>query len=137
MFQPAVNSKSGIIVDPAFLRNPRSRFGPPRRALSVSKLQRWTHNIDLLILNSLVLRLLFPAAAVGIAYTVAVSGWGLFNRVDLPYWLEVLVAVLLLDLVIYLQHLLMHRVPLLWRLPLLRKNIIYCPELVDHYSLAG
>ena len=88
----------------------------PRRVLSVSKSQRWTHNIGLLILNSLVLRLLFPAAAVGIAYTAAVSGWGFFNRVDLPYWLEVLVAVLLLDLVIYLQHLLMHRVPLLWRL---------------------
>jgi sterol desaturase/sphingolipid hydroxylase (fatty acid hydroxylase superfamily) len=88
----------------------------PRRALSVSKLQRWTHNIGLLFLNSLVLRVLFPAAAVGIAYTAAASGWGLFNRVDLPYWLEVLVAVLLLDLAIYLQHLLMHRVPLLWRL---------------------
>jgi sterol desaturase/sphingolipid hydroxylase (fatty acid hydroxylase superfamily) len=88
----------------------------PRRALSVSKLQRWTHNIGLLLLNSLVLRVLFPAAAVGIAYTTAASGWGLFNRVDLPYWLEVLLAVLLLDLAIYLQHRLMHRVPLLWRL---------------------
>ena len=88
----------------------------PRRPLSVSKLQRWTHNIGLLFFNSLVLRVLFPAAAVGIAYTAAESGWGLFNRVDLPYWLEVLVAVLLLDLAIYLQHMLMHRVPLLWRL---------------------
>ena len=88
----------------------------PRRPLSVSKLQRWTHNIGLLFLNSLVLRILFPAAAVGIAYTAAESGWGLLNRVDLPYWLEVLVAVLLLDLAIYLQHMLMHRVPLLWRL---------------------
>jgi len=88
----------------------------PRRPLSVPKLQRWTHNIGLLFLNSLVLRVLFPAAAVGIAYTAAESGWGLFNRVDLPYWLEVLVAVLLLDLAIYLQHMLMHRVPLLWRL---------------------
>jgi sterol desaturase/sphingolipid hydroxylase (fatty acid hydroxylase superfamily) len=88
----------------------------PRRVLSVSKLQRWTHNLGLLLLNSLVLRVLFPAAAVGIAYTAAASGWGLFNRVDLPYWLEVLVAVLLLDLAIYLQHLMMHRVPLLWRL---------------------
>ena len=88
----------------------------PRRPLSVPKLQRWTHNIGLLFLNSLVLRVLFPAAAVGIAYTTAGSGWGLFNRVDLPYWLEVLVAVLLLDLAIYLQHMLMHRVPMLWRL---------------------
>ena len=88
----------------------------PRRALTVPKMQRWTHNIALLLVNSLVLRLLFPAAAVGIAYAAAEAGWGLFNRVALPYWLEVVVAVLLLDLAIYLQHLLMHRVPLLWRL---------------------
>jgi sterol desaturase/sphingolipid hydroxylase (fatty acid hydroxylase superfamily) len=88
----------------------------PRRPLSVSRLQRWTSNISLLILNSLLLRLLFPAAAVGIAYTAAEAGWGLFNQVNLPYWFEVILAVLLLDLAIYLQHLLMHRVPLLWRL---------------------
>ena len=88
----------------------------PRRTLSVSKLQRWTHNIALLLVNSVVLRLLFPAAAVGIAYTASNAGWGLFNLLHLPFWLEVTVAVLLLDLAIYLQHLLMHRLPLLWRL---------------------
>ena len=88
----------------------------PRRPLSVPRLQRWTSNISLLVLNSLLLRLLFPAAAVGIAYTAAEAGWGLFNQVNLPYWFEVILAVLLLDLAIYLQHLLMHRVPLLWRL---------------------
>jgi len=88
----------------------------PKRVLSVSKRQRWTHNIGLLLLNSLVLRLLFPAAAIGIAYAVANAGWGLFNWLDLPYWVEVVVAVVLLDLAIYLQHLLMHRVPILWRL---------------------
>lgn len=88
----------------------------PRRPLSVSKLQRWTHNIGLLVLNSLLLRLLFPAAAVGIAYTAGAAEWGLFKRVALPYWLEVVLAVLVLDLAIYLQHLMMHRIPLLWRL---------------------
>lgn len=88
----------------------------PKRNLSVSRRQRWTHNIGLLLLNSLALRLLFPAAAVGIAYTAANAGWGLFNHIELPYWLEVTAAVLLLDLAIYLQHLLMHRVPLLWKL---------------------
>jgi sterol desaturase/sphingolipid hydroxylase (fatty acid hydroxylase superfamily) len=88
----------------------------PRRALTVSRLQRWTHNIGLLLLNSLVIRLLFPAAAVGIAYAAANAGWGLFNHLALPFWLEVIAAVLLLDLAIYLQHLLMHRVPWLWRL---------------------
>jgi sterol desaturase/sphingolipid hydroxylase (fatty acid hydroxylase superfamily) len=91
-------------------------LGAPKRTLSVSKLRRWSANIGLLILNSFVLRLLFPAAAIGIAYSAGMAGWGLFNHVDLPYWLEVLLAVLLLDLAIYLQHLLMHQLPLLWRL---------------------
>lgn len=88
----------------------------PRRPLTVSRRQRWTHNLALLLLNSLVLRLLFPAAAVGIAWSALQLEWGLFNRLALPYWIEVLLAVLLLDLAIYLQHLCMHRVPLLWRL---------------------
>jgi sterol desaturase/sphingolipid hydroxylase (fatty acid hydroxylase superfamily) len=88
----------------------------PKRRLTVSKLQRWLHNIGLLLLNSLLLRLLFPAAAVGMAYSVGEMNWGLFNLLSLPAWFEVAAAVLLLDLAIYLQHLLMHRVPLLWRL---------------------
>lgn len=87
----------------------------PRRALSVSKALRWTNNLGLLVLNSIVLRLMFPAAAVGIAYSVGQQGWGLFNRLDLPLWFEVLAAVLLLDFAIYLQHRLMHLVPVLWR----------------------
>lgn len=88
----------------------------PKRRLTVSKLQRWLNNLGLLALNGLVLRLLFPAAAVGMAYQAGEIGWGLFNWLALPAWLEVLSAVLLLDLAIYLQHLLMHRVPILWRL---------------------
>ena len=88
----------------------------PRRKLSVSKSLRWLNNLGLFALNSVVLRLLFPAAAVGIAIAVADKGWGLFNLLALPFWVEVFAAVLLLDLAIYLQHLLMHRVPLLWRL---------------------
>lgn len=88
----------------------------PRRPLSLPRRLRWTHNIGLLVLNSIMLRLLFPAAAVGIAWSTLELEWGLFNHLALPYWLEVLLAVLLLDLAIYLQHLCMHRVPLLWRL---------------------
>jgi sterol desaturase/sphingolipid hydroxylase (fatty acid hydroxylase superfamily) len=88
----------------------------PRRNLSVSKPLRWLNNLGLFALNSVVLRLLFPAAAVGIALAVAERGWGLFNLLALPFWLEVIAAVLLLDLAIYLQHILMHRVSLLWRL---------------------
>ncbi len=88
----------------------------PRRSLTVSKSMRWTNNLGLMVLNSIVLRVLFPAAAVGMAVSVADMGWGLFNLVALPFWIEVIAAVLLLDLAIYLQHVAMHQVPLLWRL---------------------
>jgi sterol desaturase/sphingolipid hydroxylase (fatty acid hydroxylase superfamily) len=88
----------------------------PRRLLSVSKLLRWSSNLGLLLVNSIVLRLLFPAAAVGMALYTSQMGWGLFNLLELPYWLEVFAAIILLDLLIYAQHLLMHRVPVLWRL---------------------
>jgi len=88
----------------------------PRRGPSVSKPLRWLNNLGLFALNTLVLRLLFPAAAVGIALSVGEMGWGLFNLLTLPFWFEIVAAVLLLDLAIYLQHILMHRAPLLWRL---------------------
>ncbi len=88
----------------------------PRRKLSVSKVLRWTNNLGLFLLNIIVLRLMFPAAAVGIAYSVAEREWGFFNLVDWPLWFEIFAAVLLLDLAIYLQHRLMHQLPLLWRL---------------------
>ena len=88
----------------------------PMRPLTLSRRQRWTNNIGLLIVNSIVLRLLFPAAAVGVAYSAANLEWGLFNRIALPYWFEVLAAVLVLDLAIYLQHVMMHHVRPLWRL---------------------
>lgn len=88
----------------------------PRRKLLISKARRWTSNLGLVALNSLLLRLLFPAAAVGMASYASVNGWGLFNTIDLPFWLEVLLCVVIMDLVIYLQHVMVHAVPLLWRL---------------------
>jgi sterol desaturase/sphingolipid hydroxylase (fatty acid hydroxylase superfamily) len=88
----------------------------PRRLLSVSKMLRWSSNLGLLVVNGIVLRLLFPAAAVGMALYTSEMGWGLFNLIELPYWLEVFAAIILLDLVIYVQHLMMHLVPVLWRL---------------------
>lgn len=88
----------------------------PRRLLSVSKLLRWSSNLGLLVVNSVVIRLLFPAAAVGMALYASEMGWGLFNLLELPFWVEVCAAIILLDLLIYGQHLLMHVVPVLWRL---------------------
>lgn len=88
----------------------------PRRALTVSKTLRWSNNLGLVVLNTLVLRLLFPAAAVGMAAVAAEQGWGLLNQVPVPFWLAVALAVVFMDFVIWLQHVMVHAVPALWRL---------------------
>ena len=87
----------------------------PRRALSMEKAKRWTANLGILILNTGLVRAIAPAAAVGIAIAVSARGIGLLPALDWPLWLEVLLAVLVLDLAIYLQHVMFHAVPLLWR----------------------
>ena len=88
----------------------------PRRAPKVSKLLRWGNNLALVFLNSFILRLIFPAAAVGMAIFVAEQGWGFFNYYDFNPLLEILIAVIVMDFIIYLQHIMVHAVPVLWRL---------------------
>ena len=87
----------------------------PRRKL-LQGYSRWPANLGIVVLNGLMVRLLFPVGVVGVALWAGEQGWGLLNMASLPAWLTVLIAVILLDLIIYLQHLLFHAVPLLWRL---------------------
>ena len=88
----------------------------PRRALAVSKAVRWVNNIGLMVFNTVLLRLLFPAAAVGMAAFSASQGWGLLSHFEVDAWLAVPVAVVLMDSVIWLQHVMVHAVPAFWRL---------------------
>jgi sterol desaturase/sphingolipid hydroxylase (fatty acid hydroxylase superfamily) len=88
----------------------------PRRPQAVGRGLRWPNNLGLVVLDTLVVRLLFPFAGVGMAFLAQTNGWGLFNLVALPPWLAVPAAVLLLDLIIYGQHVAFHAVPMLWRL---------------------
>ncbi|MBK1632068.1 fatty acid hydroxylase [Thiohalocapsa halophila] len=88
----------------------------PRRERMLTRLQRWSSNLGLVVLNTVLLRLLFPAAAVGMALYVNSVGWGLLNALAWPFWLEILLALLVLDLAIWVQHVLFHAVPALWRL---------------------
>jgi sterol desaturase/sphingolipid hydroxylase (fatty acid hydroxylase superfamily) len=88
----------------------------PRRPLSVGRVRRWPSNLGIAALNTFLLRLLFPTAAVGTALLGEARGWGLLPGVGLSSGLTVVVAIAALDLAIYLQHVLFHAVPALWRL---------------------
>jgi sterol desaturase/sphingolipid hydroxylase (fatty acid hydroxylase superfamily) len=88
----------------------------PRRRPALTRHDRWPHNLGLLLVDILVLRFLAPGAAIAVAFAAHAGGWGLLNTIALPLWFELLVAVVLLDLVIYFQHVMFHAVPTLWRL---------------------
>lgn len=88
----------------------------PCRPLTLPRRRRWPHNLGLTLLDGVVLRLLFPAAGVGVAAWAGARGWGLLRAVDLAPAAAAAVAVVALDFVVYLQHRVMHAVPLLWRL---------------------
>jgi len=88
----------------------------PRRRQEIPKVLRWTNNLSLVVIDTAILRLTFPVLAVGLAGMAQANGWGLFNMVDLPLWVAVIASILILDLAIYLQHVVFHAVPGLWRL---------------------
>lgn len=88
----------------------------PRRALALSRRLRWSHNLGLVALNTIVLRLLFPAAAIGVAALAVDRGFGLLNQVAMPDWIAFPFAVIVLDFVMWLQHVAFHAVPALWRI---------------------
>src|SRR5436309_1408619 len=88
----------------------------PRRAMLIGRGRRWPSNLGILVLDAVLVKLLIPVAAVGVAVIAAQRGWGLLNITPWPAWLEAVLGFLVLDLAIYAQHVAFHKVPLLWRL---------------------
>lgn len=88
----------------------------PRRSLSTSKRGRWLANIGIVLINTLLLRALFGAAAVGVSLLAVEEKWGVLNQVNCPEGLDVILSILTLDFIIYLQHVMFHAVPALWKL---------------------
>lgn len=92
----------------------------PMRELKASKAGRWITNLSIVVIGGLVIRAMaafvVPLAAVAVAVAAERNGWGLLNQVALPGWLEALLAVVALDFAIWFQHLVAHKIPLLWRL---------------------
>lgn len=91
----------------------------PRRPRVQSRAQRWSTNWLMTIFNTLTLRAMafgLPLLAVGAALDAGQNGWGLFNQIAAPLWLETLLAILIFDFAIWAQHLVTHKIPVLWRL---------------------
>ena len=88
----------------------------PRRVRQVSRRLRWPSNLGLVVLNTVLMRVVYPTAAVGLALLAEQRGWGLLNNIAPPGPLAILLSVVLLDLAIYVQHVMFHAVPALWRL---------------------
>ena len=115
---------------PALASEPLIRFGAfagilavmalwellaPRRAETAGRRRRWPSNFGIVAFNTVLARLIFPTTAVGLAIVTEERGWGLFHAFAFPHWFAVAASVLLLDLVIYFQHVLFHAAPTLWR----------------------
>jgi sterol desaturase/sphingolipid hydroxylase (fatty acid hydroxylase superfamily) len=88
----------------------------PRRDQKISRSARWPSNIGVVILDTFLVRLMFPIGAVALALLAEARGWGLFNALNIPAWAVIPIGIVLLDLAIYIQHVLFHAVPALWRL---------------------
>ena len=88
----------------------------PQRRQAIGRLSRWPGNLGVVVLDTLLVNLVFPLAAVGVAHLAEIRGWGFFQTLKGPIWLVIVASVIVLDLAIYLQHVLFHAVPVLWRL---------------------
>ncbi|MBF0416782.1 MAG: sterol desaturase family protein [Magnetococcales bacterium] len=88
----------------------------PRRKRTLTRRERWIPNLSLVVIDTLLVRLLFPMTAVGLAVLGQQQGWGMLNQLVWPEWCKIALAVMLLDMVIYLQHVVFHALPVLWRL---------------------
>lgn len=88
----------------------------PQRRVEIPRLVRWSNNLGLVVLDAVLVRFLFPVVAVGLAVIAQENGWGLLNQLSIPTWSVTILAVLALDFAIYLQHVLFHTIPVLWRL---------------------
>ena len=88
----------------------------PRRVLSTPKPARWLANLGIVAVDTFVVRFLLPVLPAGFALLCRQEGWGLLNHFQVPYGVAVFAGVVLFDFFIYLQHVLFHHLPTLWRL---------------------
>jgi sterol desaturase/sphingolipid hydroxylase (fatty acid hydroxylase superfamily) len=95
------------------LAAPRLERNEMRGAL---KSRRWVTNLAMVVLSSVLLRIVFPLAAVGTALWAEAQGYGLMPLIGMPLWLAGILAFIILDFAVWLEHVVSHKWPLLWRI---------------------
>jgi len=88
----------------------------PRRKLNTNKIRRWSMNIFITLFNSILVKIIFPLLPVSLALLAQKNNWGIFNNIQLPYELVFILSIVFFDFIIYLQHVMFHSLPILWRL---------------------
>ena len=101
-------------------------FLSPKRMLTTRKLTRWVNNFGLIFTSTIFVRVLIPTAVISLAYLVEQNSWGLANYIEMPFWTKVIVTFVLLDLTIYVQHLMFHALPILWRIHRVHHSDLDC-----------
>lgn len=100
----------GLLVSFAILE-----YLAPRRKLRPVKMKRWFTNIAIILIDSFLVKFIFKSAAIGVAIWAATNGYGLFNMIDVPYWVAFVVSFLVLDFAIWISHVASHKIPVFWR----------------------
>ncbi len=88
----------------------------PRKVPTISKAKRWLNNLGLVFFNGFMLKLVFPVASTSMAIIAAQNNWGVLNYYDVSYTLGVIIFIIAMDLLLYFQHVMVHAVPIFWRL---------------------
>ncbi|MBA3815643.1 MAG: sterol desaturase family protein [Parachlamydiaceae bacterium] len=88
---------------------------PKRVKAQVSQKTRWISNIGIVLLDNFLMRLILPIMAIDMAIFAQKMNWGIFNLIEIPFWLNLILTIVILDFIIYLQHVMFHTFPLFWR----------------------
>ena len=88
----------------------------PRRRQTIERKKRWPQHLALVTLDLILARLVFPLSLAGFCIVVKQNDWGIFNMLDISFWPSFILSILALDLIIYTQHVIFHKLPFLWRL---------------------
>ena len=116
IFEHELGIRLGVFLSVLAVLMMCERIQPRRQEITTIRFSRWLSNLSIATINSIILRLVFPLIAIDAAFLAQKNSWGIMNMYPTPYGIDVVLSVILLDLTIYLQHVMFHFVPFFWRI---------------------